>query len=51
MAVVARLKVDRHGPEREDLLMQTAVVPAQVNDLGELRRNCDFSRVSSLLSG
>lgn len=52
VAVVARLELDRHGPEREDLLMQTAVVPVdRVNDLGELRRNCDFSHVSSSLSG
>lgn len=50
--IVARLELDRHGPEREDLLMQTAVVPVdQVSDLRELRRKCEFSHVSSSLSG
>lgn len=50
--VVARLEIDRQGTVREDLLMQTAVVPVdRMGDLGELRRSSDFSHVSSSLSG
>lgn len=45
--VATHFQHDLHGPEREDLLMQTAVVlEADGLDLGVLRR-CDFNVVSS----
>ena len=51
IVVVTHLEIDPHGPDREELVMQTSVVPDEaVDDLAVLRRKSDFSHVSSSLT-